>query len=68
MDRLTDNKVEKFKVSSIEQWLDNHQNVNFHNLPLYCDERLITIRQLYRINDIITYSYINSSILYVLKN
>ena len=45
IDRLTDNSVEKLKVKSIKQQLDNRiyegnpQNSNFSDLPFEGDER-----------------------------
>ena len=57
IDRLTDNIVENFNVSSIKQSFDNRiyesntQNAYLYDLPFGGDERLITRKQLYNIND-----------------
>ena len=57
MDSLTDNKVERLKVSLIKQTLDNRKykcnprNSDYYDLPFYGDTRLIPRRRLYRIND-----------------
>ena len=66
---VTNNIVERLKVSSIERWLDNiryesnPQNANFGDLPFYVDERFITRRRLYcKIDDII-FRLINGSII-----
>ena len=62
------------KISSTKQSLDN---IRYESNPHYADfgdfsfdgdERLITIRQLYFINEKIVFSYINGSIFYVYTN
>ena len=69
--RLIGNKVEILNVSSIKRSLDNiiyesnPRNADFDDLPFDGDERLIVIQRLYRINDDISFMYINGSIFYV---
>ena len=59
---LTNNKVEHFKVSSIERSLDNkgykinHRNTDFGDLHFDGDQSLIARRRLYHINNIIVFS------------
>ena len=54
---LTENELERLKVSPIKQSLDNkiyesnHRNTDFNDLPFDGDERLIARQQLYRIKD-----------------
>ena len=59
---LTDNKLERLKVSLTKWSLDNrrhksnHQNDDFYDLPFDGDEMMIARQLLYCINDIIIFS------------
>ena len=67
IDCLTDNIVERLKVSLTKQCFDNRiyegntQNYDFNDLSFDGDERLITRRQLYRINGNIIFRLNNGS-------
>ena len=71
---LTNNKVERFKVSLIEWSLDNrkyesnHQNTNFDDLTFDGDERLIARKRLYCKNDNIAFGQINGLSVYIYTN
>ena len=62
MDSLTDNKVERLKVSLTKQLLDNrryeinHQVADFDDLNFDGDGRLISRGRLYLINDIFLFN------------
>ena len=62
IDRLTNNKEEMLKISSIEHSLDNrryksnHRDSDFGDLPFDDDESLIARQWLYRIKDKIIFS------------
>ena len=68
IDYLTDNIVERLKVSLIGQFFDNiiyesnHQNSNLDELSFDGGERLITRQRIYRINDYILFILNNGSI------
>ena len=71
IDNVTDSIVERLKVSSIERSFDkriyesNPQNSDFDDLSFDGDERLITRRKIYRINDDVVFSLKNgSSVMY----
>ena len=74
MDSLTDNKVERLKVSLTKQLLDNrryeinHQVADFDDLNFDGDGRLISRGRLYLINDIFLFSWINGLSAYVKTN
>ena len=65
IDHLTDNSVERLKVSSAKRLLyniiykSNPRNANFDYLPFDGDERLIARRRLYHINDDFVSMFIN---------
>ena len=67
IDRLTNDIVEKLKVSSIRRsfhniiYESNPQNSDFYYLPFDGDERSITRRRIYRIRDDILFMLNNSS-------
>ena len=71
IDSVTDNSAERLKVNLIEPLLDNiicksnPQNYDFGDLHFGGDERLISRRWLYRINDDIGFRLINSLSVYV---
>ena len=64
---LTDNIIERLKVILIRRSFDNRihesnpRNSNFDELPFDGDERLITRRQIYCINDDIVFILKNGS-------
>ena len=68
---LTNNIVEKLKISSIEQLVDNRiyesnpWNADFDDLPFYGDKGLITRWLIYPINDNIVFGLNNGSSVYV---
>ena len=73
--RLTNNIVERPKVSSIERSLDNRiyernpRNADFDaDLPFDGDESLIDIRRIYCINDNILFRQIDGSIICKMKS
>ena len=74
IDCLTNNSVERLKVCSIKQLLDNRiyesnpWNANFDDLTFDGDDRLISRQWLYRINDDIVFRLINSLIVYIKTN
>ena len=69
IDHLNGNILERFKVGSIKRSFDNlkcgsnPQNADFGDLPFDYDQRLITRRLLYCINDNIIEMLNNSSII-----
>ena len=71
---LTDNIIETLKVSSIEWLLDNRlyksnpRNYDLYDLTFDGDKRLISGRQLYRINDDIAFRLNNGLRVYVYTN
>ena len=71
IDCLTNNKVERLKVSLIRRSLDNrryesnNKNSDFDDLPFDVDKMLITRQQLNRKNDDIIFRQINSLRVYV---
>ena len=70
IDCLNDKIVESLKVNTIKILLDiriyksSPGNADFDDLPFDGDERLITRRQLYHINDNIIFRLVNGSIFY----
>ena len=71
MDRVTDNILERLKVSSIERSFDkimyeiNPRNSDFVYLPFYGDQRLIAGKRLYCVNDGILFRLNNCLIVYM---
>ena len=70
-ENLTDNSVERLKISLIERSLDNiiykinPQNANFYDLTFDGDDRLIARQWLYSVNNDILFMLINGSSVYV---
>ena len=71
IDCLTDNIVERLKVSLIERsfhnqiYESNTRNSDFYYSTFDGDERLITRRQIYHINDIIVFRLSNGFSVYI---
>ena len=71
INRLTDNIVERLKVSLIKKIFDNRiyesnpQNIDFENLPFDVDKRLITRLLLYCIDYDIIFKLKNVLITYI---
>ena len=74
MYHLTYNIVERLKVSSTEQYFDNRmyesypQNDDFFALSFDGDQRLISWRRIYSVNDDIVFCLNNGSIVYMYTN
>ena len=72
--RLTNNIVEMLKVSSTKQsfnewiYISNHLNSDLDDLPFDVDQKLITRKLIYLINDDILESLNNGSIVDVYAN